>query len=311
MCVWLGAISYCDDLILLADSAAELQAMLNVCEQFARERFLLFNTAKSSATVVCASGARIQRSMNVFLCGDLIPLVERFKHLGFMYGWRSNADVHVEERIARFRGAVRSTASIPGLGCASLSLLRRLFEACAVPVLLYGLESVRKSDMSAKQFKLLNSAWNNAVRGVAGVCGRSRVVATHGLAGIEPLMLKWSRQKASFCSRLLRSESPAGVLFRCAGGVPGTLAHGLLSECADAFDVRDVEKCREFLVTPPCAISLSKALGDVFFSRDDRLAEWSAGLLAVDLISSTCEDDLAEVRRILYHAEYLKACAVK
>ena len=73
---------YADDVVLLARSARELQCMLDVCTDFAREFRLDFSSSKSNAVAL----PRPASSINLTLQGFSLSLVEEYPYLGVETG---------------------------------------------------------------------------------------------------------------------------------------------------------------------------------------------------------------------------------
>lgn len=80
--VFTGAIGVCDDISLIANSVSDMQVLLSICENFARERFLSFNAVKSACMAIRGRLARLRVEPKLFLSGTLLPCVEMTRHLG-------------------------------------------------------------------------------------------------------------------------------------------------------------------------------------------------------------------------------------
>jgi hypothetical protein len=82
-----GALSYADDVALLAPTLTAAKVMLNVCEQFANNFNVLFNADKS-ALLVC--GRSIRKEVNLRLNGRIIQQNSTAVHLGTTIGDNSS-----------------------------------------------------------------------------------------------------------------------------------------------------------------------------------------------------------------------------
>ena len=85
--VFMGALGYADDLVLLAPSRTAMQLMLNTCEEFATKNNLLFSTdpdpSKSKTKCVFMCGRRKQeKPAPLKLYGVELPWVQSATHLG-------------------------------------------------------------------------------------------------------------------------------------------------------------------------------------------------------------------------------------
>ena len=85
---WFGALGYADDLILLAPNREVLQAMLVVCQSYAREHNLVFSTdpvpakSKTKCMHFCGRMGHVKYPAPVKLEGEDLPWVEKAEHLG-------------------------------------------------------------------------------------------------------------------------------------------------------------------------------------------------------------------------------------
>ena len=80
-----GIFGYSDDNMLLAPSQYALQEMLKICEQYASEHNLQFSTNPDpvKCKTKCIPFLKKQRNLNpIVLCGNNLPWVDEFKHLG-------------------------------------------------------------------------------------------------------------------------------------------------------------------------------------------------------------------------------------
>ena len=80
-----GIFGYSDDNLLLAPSPFALQKMLSICETFACDHNLQFSTDKDplKCKTKCVAFTRRKKPVPVVkLCGNSLPWVDSFKHLG-------------------------------------------------------------------------------------------------------------------------------------------------------------------------------------------------------------------------------------
>ena len=105
-----GCVGYADDVKLLYPSINGLQSMINVCENFADEYDVTFNTTK--ALCICYGSDNNATLRQVSLNGVKIPWQSTVKHLGnvFMYNLHDEADVY--KRRGDFIAAVNKMNSV-------------------------------------------------------------------------------------------------------------------------------------------------------------------------------------------------------
>ena len=77
---WCGGLMYADDIVLLAETSAELQEMLDVVGHYAQEWRFGFNARKSKTMLV---GASSEESWSI--SGEQMEEVVAFKYLAFKY----------------------------------------------------------------------------------------------------------------------------------------------------------------------------------------------------------------------------------
>ena len=75
-----GAFGYADDIALLAPSLQCLKGMISICEEYARSHSITFNPNKSK--LLCYNADLTGVVPQLYLNGEIIPVVESDKHLG-------------------------------------------------------------------------------------------------------------------------------------------------------------------------------------------------------------------------------------
>ena len=75
-----GAFGYADDIALLAPSLQCLNGMISICEEYARSHSITFNPNKSK--LLCYNADLTGVVPQLYLNGEIIPVVESDKHLG-------------------------------------------------------------------------------------------------------------------------------------------------------------------------------------------------------------------------------------
>ena len=86
--VFMGAVGFCDDILLLAPTRDAMQLMLNTCQQFATRNNLKFSTdpnpekSKTKCIFVRGLSKREDKPANLYLDGKELPWVESAAHLG-------------------------------------------------------------------------------------------------------------------------------------------------------------------------------------------------------------------------------------
>ena len=135
---------YADDLVLLADSAEELQALLNALCEFCQSHALTVNVRKSKALVFNDSHCPITLAggtVRLVYAGDDLPMVEGFVYLGMLFhhkdaAWKAGLGGVNSGRRAKF--ALERWGYTTRLSNMRVRCL--LFDALVRPRLNYGCE---------------------------------------------------------------------------------------------------------------------------------------------------------------------------
>ena len=109
-----GCLGYADDLLIMSASRSGLQAMVEICEVFARESHLKFSTdpepRKSKTKCLIFSKKRADRTgvAPIILNGMPLPWVSEVKHLGNVLQSENNMKVDCAAKRGRMIGKVNS-----------------------------------------------------------------------------------------------------------------------------------------------------------------------------------------------------------
>ena len=86
--LFMGAVVYADDILLMAPSRSASQAMLSKCEAYAEKNNIMFSTdpdpkkSKSKCILVCGTKKNLAKPAPLTLCGSELPWVSSANHLG-------------------------------------------------------------------------------------------------------------------------------------------------------------------------------------------------------------------------------------
>ena len=203
---------YADDLALVAPSAKALNALLEICDQFADNNDITFSTEKSLAMLVHIGSHATFTPPPVFLSGSSLQYVDRFKYLGHII----TADFKDDEDIMReLRNLnVRGNMLVRKFGFLSLDVKCDLFKTYCYPIYTCALWS-RYNQASINRLKV---AYNNIMRrlshvppwgsasfmfGMLGVRSFQEIIRTHAYS----LMRRIDCSPNSFIVSLLSSDA--------------------------------------------------------------------------------------------------------
>ena len=112
--VFLGCFGYADDLFLVSASRTGLQAMVNLCQEFAASKNLKFSThvnpdkSKTKCLVFSKKAKDRENVLPVLLNGDPLPWVSQVKHLGNLLQLDNSMKVDLSQKRGKFIGKVVS-----------------------------------------------------------------------------------------------------------------------------------------------------------------------------------------------------------
>ena len=106
--VYMGALGFCDDLVLLAPTRDAMQLMLDTCQRFATRFNLQFSTdpnpekSKTKCIFVCGRAKARQKPVNLVLDGKQLPWVESAVHLGHVLHESGSMEKDIRTKRASF-----------------------------------------------------------------------------------------------------------------------------------------------------------------------------------------------------------------
>ena len=103
--VYMGAVGFCDDLLLMSPTRDGMQVMLDTCQRFARRYNLQFSTdpdpikSKTKCIFVSGRSKTKQKPVNLILDGKMLPWVESALHLGHVLHESGTMDQDLESQV--------------------------------------------------------------------------------------------------------------------------------------------------------------------------------------------------------------------
>ena len=181
---------YADDITLLADSAEQLQQMLNVVAQFAQKWRFAFNHAKSKVMVFGAPNSAAVPVALWHLGGGLLQQVDVFKYLGVRLSADGTCDTHVTDLLARGRQRLGWLKHV-GLtqGGFPFKLARACVVTCLLPLLEWGVQTYVCA-VSPLLVRRLDTLWNDACRAVVGVPRHTKAAVVFADIAVLPLHIR-------------------------------------------------------------------------------------------------------------------------
>lgn len=134
-----GCLVYADDVMLLAQSVFSMQKMLMVCDLFAKEFDIVFNTKKSC---VMRIGPRFNvQCAPLVLSGNVIPVTIKMKYLGISIKSGRNFKVDLDDiRLKFYRAFNAIYFKCQSSNCEITAV--ELLKSYCLPILLYATEAL-------------------------------------------------------------------------------------------------------------------------------------------------------------------------
>ncbi len=198
--MFVGAIMYADDLILLSASVVDLQAMLNNCDKVGNELGLTFNPSKSKCMSV---GPHLNVQPSDLLIGHFqLPWVKELPYLGITLIKAKSFLIDLSCIRRKFFVSVNSILS----KCSSTSdiVKLKLLESHCLPILLYASESL---NLPKFQITELNSWWNSIYRKIFNYNKWESVRSLIFMLGRLDLFHIINLRSLSFINRMFECEN--------------------------------------------------------------------------------------------------------
>ena len=161
--LYMGAVCYADDLLLIAPTRSAMQRMLVEIEDFAAEYNITFSTdpvpskSKTKCLFIVGNRRHLRKPASLVLCGRELPYVRQAEHLGNMLTEEGTMEQDTVMKRARF---IQSSVEI-----------RTLFSFAAPAEVLHALKVYSSSfygsclwDLGGMKAKQVYSAWNTTVK---------------------------------------------------------------------------------------------------------------------------------------------------
>ena len=165
--VYMGAVGFADDILLLAPSRCGMEVMLAKCEEFARTNNLEFSTdpdpkkSKSKCIFMCGRSKTLAMPAALTLYGVDLPWVSTATHLGHEISEDGSMDIDVKSKRASF--ITRSTEIREIFGFASpVQVLQavKVYICDFYGAMLWDLESDQVQQLLRCWYTCVKLAWN-------------------------------------------------------------------------------------------------------------------------------------------------------
>ena len=203
-----GCLGYADDLLLLSGSRSGLQAMVTICEKFAKMKHLKFSTNvdpdKSKTKCIIFSPRAKDRNgvAPILLNGDPLPWVREVKHLGNILQCENNMKRDIAVKRGKFIGKVNSL--LQELHFAEPSVLIKLLKIYCTSFYGSNLWDIYSADVDR-----LFRSWNVTIRNVCKVPYTTHRYLIEPLSECHHPKTMLTSRFVKFTKSLLTSSKPS------------------------------------------------------------------------------------------------------
>ncbi|XP_072929569.1 uncharacterized protein [Epargyreus clarus] len=194
-------ISYADDMVLLSPSVSGLRKLIAICEDYAGEHGISYNTKNSEYLIFRGKNKPSPFKPVIRLCGSPLKQVAYFKYLGHVFTERldDDSDIEWERRAMSVRGNMLARRFARCTTQVKLTLFRaycQTFYTCGLWI-----------DYTRRGYRVLRVQYNNVLRAVLGkprYCSASAMFAD---ALVDDFYAIVRKRTASLLCRLLSSTN--------------------------------------------------------------------------------------------------------
>ena len=196
-----GLLSYCDDLIILSPHVSHVNKILQMCEFYAINNKLVFNTNKCNWYL---HGKAIIDHPNFKINNDELNKVNSLIHLGLPIGNQK----HIEEFFCdKFKKVERSLYTLYSLGCKANGLnyylIANIYKKFCQSIFYYGLETnyIRKECLN-----MINTRQNILLKNTFGFSKYCKTTPLLNAINIKSILQLYDEYKIIFLKQIKRNQ---------------------------------------------------------------------------------------------------------
>lgn len=182
----LGALLYADDIVLIAESASELQEMLDISFEFASEFSLTYSTGKCG---VLSINVREPEGVEFKLGQSIVDRVEKYTYLGVLMDEKGAAGAK-RERIFKANQWWGRLCAVSKFRADKYEVTRGLWKGIAVPSIMYGMETMNWSAEEIRQVEVIQNKIGRLALGANKMVGTEAIRGDMGWSSFEERLFK-------------------------------------------------------------------------------------------------------------------------
>ena len=195
------SLAYADDLVLLAESPADMRGMLKTLNTYAQKRDLHINYEKSKVMRFTKGGHMSREKWEI--TGQTLEEVRTFKYLGFTFQISGKHDAHIQDMVSSGKRAVSRAWSICERRFPSHFRIRKqMFESVVVPTMTYGCEVT-----GYRVWEAIEAQARKYFKWTLGLHKGTKTTILYEETKSQPIYLETGRRAMSFEERAVQSSS--------------------------------------------------------------------------------------------------------
>ena len=139
----IGLLMYADDIVIMSESAEELQSLLDVVSEYGRDFGVKFSSEKSKVMIVNRS--ENERNATWKLEENELEQTSEYKYLGICMSPNGCEKVKYE-KISQLNQWVGRLGSVARMRASKYDVLREVWKSVAVPSIMYGMDVITWSE---------------------------------------------------------------------------------------------------------------------------------------------------------------------
>ena len=193
--------SYADDLVIVTPSASALNDLLNICDRFAKDHYIIFSTTKSVCMRILPNRVTLNSCPTVYLGNERLNFVDSFNYLGHTItsDFKDDRDIRKEMRKICYRG----NCLIRGFKFCNEEVKCALFKSYCYSLYCSSLWT-NYIDPSLQRLKV---NYNNIMRRLMGVPPFSSASLMFGSLGVKTLFELLRTSQYSLLKRVETSKN--------------------------------------------------------------------------------------------------------
>jgi hypothetical protein len=213
---------YADDTVLLAESEAQLQDMLDIINERSNEVGMKLNVKKTKAMVISKQHEKLQ--IRLVVDGELIEQVDSYVYLGHEITDDGRTEKEIRRRIEMARKTFNDVKEVFTARQIGMTTKTRLVNTFVWSALLYGVETWTITSVMAKRIQAFEM-W--VYRRMTRTSWKDKIKNEEILRKVKiqkRLMEEIMKRKTTFCGHIMRHDTIQRTLLE--GKVEGKRARG-------------------------------------------------------------------------------------